>query len=91
MNYTVDISPSAWNQLATLPADDYRRIRAKLDTIANTLSTAQPPPSPLPTQEARDMEARASFLEGYAVLYDIDAERRRVTLLEVTQRFAQEE
>jgi mRNA-degrading endonuclease RelE of RelBE toxin-antitoxin system len=81
--YVVDISPPAWNQLATLSADDYGRIRSRLDAIASGLTPAQPPSS---TQEAQ-----AFVVEGYAVLYAVNAEHRRVTLLEVTRRIPQEE
>ena len=89
--YTVEISPAAWKQLATLPTDAYGRIRAKLDTLANELTAAQPPPWPTPQQEAPSADARASIVEGFAVLYGVDAERRRLTILEVTKRLPQEE
>ena len=37
------------------------------------------------------MDARASIAEGFAVLYGVDAERRRLTILEVTKKLPQEE
>jgi len=89
--YTVEISPAAWKQLAMLPADAYARIRAKLDAIANELTAAQPPPGPTPQQKAPSEDARASIVDGFAVLYNVDAERRRLTVLEVTKRLPQEE
>lgn len=89
--YTVEISPAAWTQLATLPVDDYGRIRTKLDALANELTAAQPPPWPTPAQEAPGVDARASIVEGFAVLYGVDTERRRITVLEVTRRLPQEE
>jgi len=89
--YTVEISPAAWKQFAMLPTDDYARIRAKLDALANELAAAQPPPSPTPEQEAPSVDARASIVEGFAVLYGVDAGRRRLTVLEVTKRLPQEE
>jgi mRNA-degrading endonuclease RelE of RelBE toxin-antitoxin system len=89
--YTVEISPTAWKQLATLPTDDYGRIRAKLDVLANELTAAQPPQWPTPEQEAPSVDARASIVEGFAVLYGVDTEHRRLTVLEVTKRLPQEE
>jgi mRNA-degrading endonuclease RelE of RelBE toxin-antitoxin system len=89
--YTVDISPSAWSQLATLTTDDYGRIRARLDAIAAELNATPPPHAPGPRQEARSAETRAFVVDGYAVLYAVDAERGRVTLLEVTRRLPREE
>ena len=89
--YTVDISPDAWRQLATLPADDYSRIRAKLDALANELTSMQPPPWPISGQQGSGGDARASVLEGFAVLYGVDSERRRLTILEVTRRLPSED
>ena len=87
--YLVDISPPAWNQLATLSADDYGRIRARLDAIAADLTLHQPP-APTPQQGAQSVGTRAFVVDGYAVLYGIDAERGRLTLLEVARRVAQD-
>lgn len=89
--YTVDISPSAWGQLATLATDDYGRIRTKLNALAAQLSEAQPPHAPTPQPEVRSEDARAFVFAGYAVLYAVDAERRRVTVVEVARRIRQEE
>jgi mRNA-degrading endonuclease RelE of RelBE toxin-antitoxin system len=89
--YTVEISPAAWKQLAMLLSDAYGRIRAKLDTLANELTAAQPPPWPTPQQEAPSADARAYIVEGFAMLYGVAAERRRLTVLEVTKRLPQEE
>jgi mRNA-degrading endonuclease RelE of RelBE toxin-antitoxin system len=89
--YTVEVSPSAWSQLATLVTDDYAHIRAKLDAIAAELTATQPPTAPTSQQEEQRAAARAFVVEGYAVLYAVDAERRSVTLLEVTKRLPQEE
>ena len=89
--YTVEISPAAWRQFSLLPSEVYARIRVKLDTLANELTAAQPPPGPTPEQEAPSADARASIVEGFAVLYSIDTARRRLTVLEVTKRLPQEE
>jgi mRNA-degrading endonuclease RelE of RelBE toxin-antitoxin system len=91
MAYTVEISPAAWKQFATLPTDDYARIRSKLDTLANALTAAQPPPLTTPEQGAPSADARAAIVDGFAVLYGVDTERRRLTVLEVTKRLPQEE
>jgi mRNA-degrading endonuclease RelE of RelBE toxin-antitoxin system len=88
--YTVDVSPSAWSQLATLTTDDYSTIRQRLDVIAVELMDTQPPrPSSAPPQ-ARSADTRAFVIEGYAVLYSVDPEHGRVTLLEVTRRIPDE-
>jgi mRNA-degrading endonuclease RelE of RelBE toxin-antitoxin system len=86
--YSVDISPSAWSQLATLASDDYARIRAKLDAIAAELGAARSQDS---SRDSGSADARAFIAGGYAVLYAVDAERTRVTLLEVTRRIPEEE
>jgi mRNA-degrading endonuclease RelE of RelBE toxin-antitoxin system len=89
--YTVDISPSAWSQLATLTTEDYGAIRERLDVIAVELTAAQPPqPSSTPRQP-HGTDTRAFVVEGYAVLYSVDPERGRVVLLEVTRRIPEEE
>ena len=89
--YTVDISPSAWGQLATLTTEDYGAIRERLDVIAVELTATQPTqPSSTPRQP-RGTDTRAFIVEGYAVLYSVDPERGRVTLLEVTKRIPEEE
>jgi mRNA-degrading endonuclease RelE of RelBE toxin-antitoxin system len=73
--YTVDISPSAWGQLATLTTDDYARIRVQLDILAARLHLE--PASP---------DTRSVVVEAYRVFYAVDAERKRLTLLDITQR-----
>src|SRR3712207_1035602 len=89
--YTVDISPSAWSQLATLTTEDYGTIRGRLDVIAVELTATQPPqPSSSPRQE-RGTDTRAFVIGGYAVLYSVDPERGRLTLLEVTRRIPDED
>lgn len=89
--YTVDISPSAWSQLATLAIEDYGRIRARLDAIAAELMAEQPPQPLRSPPRGSGADARAFVVEGYAVLYSVDPERGRVTLLEVTRRIPEEE
>jgi mRNA-degrading endonuclease RelE of RelBE toxin-antitoxin system len=90
--YTVDISPSAWSQLAMLTTEDYSAIRERLDVIAVELTASQPPqPSAAPPRQAHGTDTRAFVVEGYAVLYLVDPERGQVTLLEVTRRIPEEE
>jgi mRNA-degrading endonuclease RelE of RelBE toxin-antitoxin system len=89
--YTVDISPSAWSQLATLTTEDYGIIRGRLDGIAVELTATQPPQPSITPREARGTDTRAFVVEGYAVLYSVDTERGRVTLLEVTRRIQDED
>ncbi|HYO67141.1 MAG TPA: hypothetical protein VEU33_13790 [Archangium sp.] len=89
--YTVQISPAAWKQMVTLPTDDYGRIRTKLDKLANELTAAQPPPWQTPEQQAPIADTRTSIVEGFSVLYGVDAERRRLNVLEVTKHLPQEE
>jgi mRNA-degrading endonuclease RelE of RelBE toxin-antitoxin system len=85
--YTVDISPPAWNQLAHLSLESYRRIREELDAVAASLTSGgrrsvsqaeQGPGHPASTPSLTVDDAIA--------VYEVDHERRRVVLLEVAQR-----
>lgn len=73
--YTVDISPSAWGQLATLTTDDYARIRVQLDAIAARLPV-----------EPGSADTRSVVVDAYRVFYTVDGERKRLTLLDITHR-----
>ena len=87
MVYTVEISPPAWNQLAHLTLETYRRIREELDAVAAAL-----------TEGRRDVLPEAVRVEGHPTsnpsvvvddaiaLYDVDHERQRVLLIEVARR-----
>ncbi|MFL5357877.1 type II toxin-antitoxin system RelE family toxin [Archangium sp.] len=79
--YSVEVSAAAWKQLSHLPLEAYERIRTELDTLAATLRTPTPPP--LPQEGARPVNTRAIVLEGYVAHYEVDRERRRLTLREV--------
>lgn len=81
--FTVQISPSAWKQIASLPADTYRRVREELEAVATRLVVV-PAPTPPSTKEAAT--ALALLVKEYVVLYDVDMERRSVMLLEVALR-----
>jgi mRNA-degrading endonuclease RelE of RelBE toxin-antitoxin system len=80
--YTVEVSSAAWKQLSHLPLDAYARIRTELDTLAATMRT----PTPVPLALAKPTHTRAILVEGYVAHYDVDRERRRLTLLEVARR-----
>jgi mRNA-degrading endonuclease RelE of RelBE toxin-antitoxin system len=85
--YTVEISPPAWNQLAHLTLETYRRIRDELDAVAAALGERPervPPPKVTPGGHA---SSRFSVVvDGAIALYDVDHERRLVLLLEVARR-----
>lgn len=81
--FTVQISPSAWKQIASLPAETYRRVREELEAVATRLVVVPAPPA-AGTQEAAT--ALALLVKEYVVLYDVDMERRSVMLLEVALR-----
>ncbi|MFL5355653.1 type II toxin-antitoxin system RelE family toxin [Archangium sp.] len=90
--YTVEISPSAWNQLAHLTLETYRRIRDELDAVAAALGEGSE--RVLPPRGKRDgghAPPRLSVVVDDAIaLYDVDRERRVVLLLEVARRLPQE-
>jgi mRNA-degrading endonuclease RelE of RelBE toxin-antitoxin system len=71
----VDISPSAWGQLATLTTDDYVRIRVRLDAIAA-----------MPHPEVGSTGAVSVVVDEYRVFYAVDAECKRLTLVEVARQ-----
>lgn len=81
--FTVQISPSAWKQIASLPAETYRRVREELEAVATRL-VVLPAPTPPGTKAAAT--ALALLVKEYVVLYDVDMERRSVMLLEVALR-----
>ncbi|WNG44925.1 hypothetical protein F0U60_13080 [Archangium minus] len=81
--YSVEVSPSAWKQLAHLPLESYQRIRQALDGIAAQLRA--PTPAPLPKKEAEPLIIRSLSLEGYLAMYEVDTVRRRLTLREIVR------
>lgn len=81
--FTVQISPSAWKQIASLPAETYRRVREELEAVATRLVVLPAPTSPTAKEAAT---ALALVVKEYVVLYDVDMERRSVMLLEVALR-----
>lgn len=81
--YSVEVSPSAWKQLAHLPLDTYQRVRQELERIATQLRT--PTPAPLPKLEAEPFITRSISVEGHLALYEVDTVRRRLTLREIVR------
>ncbi|WP_146210080.1 type II toxin-antitoxin system RelE/ParE family toxin [Vitiosangium sp. GDMCC 1.1324] len=81
--YSVEVSPSAWKQLAHLPLETYQRVRQELDGIAAQLRT--PTPAPLPRTGAEPIILRSISLEDYVALYEVDTVRRRLTLREIVR------
>jgi mRNA-degrading endonuclease RelE of RelBE toxin-antitoxin system len=77
-NYIVEVSSTAWQQLSHLPLETYQHIRAELNTLANRVGTPTPVPLPGVT--------RSIVVEGYVAHYNVDRERRRLTLMEVARR-----
>lgn len=93
--YTVDISPPAWNQLAHLTLETYRRIREELDAVAVSLSqeghgagpNAGSNAGPNKVKTEGHAPSRLSLVVDDAIaLYDVDHSSRRVLLLEVARR-----
>jgi mRNA-degrading endonuclease RelE of RelBE toxin-antitoxin system len=89
--YTVEISPSAWNQLAHLTLETYRRIRDELDAVAVALGEGSERILPPKVKLDGHAPSRLSVVVDDAIaLYDVDRERRIVLLLEVARRLPQE-
>ncbi|WP_257461440.1 type II toxin-antitoxin system RelE family toxin [Archangium lipolyticum] len=85
--YTVEISPPAWNQLAHLRVETYRRIRDALDAVAAELPQGQERDSIRPVKPQGHGSSLPSVVVDDAIaLYDVDHQRRRVLLVEVARR-----
>lgn len=85
--YTVEISPPAWNQLAHLTLETYRRIRDELDAVATALGEGPTHlPAPKMTPGGHGPSRLSVVVDGAIALYDVDHERRTVLLLEVARR-----
>lgn len=84
-SYTVNIAPTAWRQLGAVPMELFQRIRRELDAIA-ALATQKALPS-LESLKSSSSSAALSFsLENLILVYEVNEERRVLTLLEVSQR-----
>jgi mRNA-degrading endonuclease RelE of RelBE toxin-antitoxin system len=87
--YTVEISPPAWNQLAHLRVETYRRIRDALDAVAAALPQGQervPAASRTVKPEGRGASLPSVVVDDAIALYDVDHQRRCVLLVEVARR-----
>ncbi len=89
--YTVEISPSAWNQLAHLPLETYRRIRQELDALAAALTEGRTEVVPGTLRGVGHAPSTPSVVVDDAIIvYDVDPGSRRVLLLEVARRLPRE-
>ena len=85
--YTVNISPTAWRQLGSVPEAVFKRIRRELDAIA-ALATQKPLPSLEPLKSSSASAALSFSLENFVLIYEVNEERRVLTLLEISQRLS---
>ena len=85
--YTVDISPPAWNQLAHLSQESYRRIRDELDAVAATLTSGgRRNGAPSEQVPGHPSSTPSLMVDDAIAVYEVDHERRRIVLLEVAKR-----
>jgi mRNA-degrading endonuclease RelE of RelBE toxin-antitoxin system len=83
--YGIEVSSGAWTQLSQLPLETYRRIRNELDAVAARLTHLGP--HPLVLLKTVCLLTSLSLVVGeYIVLYDMEPERKRLTLREVARR-----
>jgi mRNA-degrading endonuclease RelE of RelBE toxin-antitoxin system len=83
--YSVEVSSAAWKQLSHLPLETYQRIRHELDVVAVRL--ADMGPHTLALLKTVCLVTSLSLVVGeYIVLYDMEPERKLVTLREVARR-----
>jgi len=73
----MEISPPAWKQLARLPLELYRRIRGDLEVIAAASVMAK---------EGGRTAPLSAVIDDYIAFYQLDPERKRLTLLDVARR-----
>lgn len=83
--YSVEVASAAWKQLSHLPLETYQRIRHELDVVAVRL--ADMGPHTLALLKTVCLVTSLSLVVGeYIVLYDMEPERKLVTLREVARR-----
>lgn len=82
--FTVEVSATAWKQMAHLSLATYQRIRRELETVAARLRPETP--APLPQRRLRPVETRSLTIEGHTAFYEVDLERKRITLREISGR-----
>ncbi|HYO54509.1 hypothetical protein [Archangium sp.] len=76
--FTVEVSPTAWKQMAHLPLETYQRIREGLEAVAARMRPETP--VPLPQKYVRPIETRSLLIDGHVALYEVDPSRRCLTL-----------
>jgi mRNA-degrading endonuclease RelE of RelBE toxin-antitoxin system len=69
--YTVEITPPAWTQLASLTQETYQRIRQELEGVASAQGVSSKP---------------FVQVDDALAVYDVDHVKRRVVLREVSRR-----
>jgi mRNA-degrading endonuclease RelE of RelBE toxin-antitoxin system len=87
--YTVEISPPAWNQLAHLSLETYRRIREELDAVANALPEGRGQVLTMKVS-GRPVSTPSVVVDDAIAVYDVDHERQCVLLIEVARRLPRE-
>jgi len=81
--YTVEVSPAAWKQMAHLPLEMYQRIREELEVIAARLRPETP--APLVRKREQLVQTHSLLIEDHVAHYEVDPERRRLTLQEISR------
>ena len=84
--YTVEISPPAWNQLAHLSLETYRRIRDELDAVATALGEGGQVLPGTVKASGRPPSTPSVVVDDAIAVYDVDHQLQRVLLLEVARR-----
>ena len=88
MAYRVQIPLELWSTLKALPPEVVSRLHRRIDDIAQ-LAEVEPPFNPLWLKlGATDLPLLRCVVEGYAVLYEVDAASRTVALLDVEREDA---
>jgi mRNA-degrading endonuclease RelE of RelBE toxin-antitoxin system len=82
--FTVEVSAAAWKQMEHLSLATYQRIRRELELIAARMKPETP--ASLPQRRFRPVETRSLTIEGHTVVYEVDLERKRITLREMGGR-----
>ncbi len=85
--YTVQIGSPVWRQISHLPAETYRRIREELERVAASVA-ANPESLPLLPRDGGVPSGFSLVVGDYIVLYEVDSERRSVTLMDVARRLS---
>lgn len=87
--YPVEVSAAAWEQLSRMSLELYQRIREDLDAVGARLAGLGQFSLTL-LKAVGQVTSLSLRVEDYIVLYDVDPERQRVTLLDVCRQRPQE-